>query len=159
MKPNSSRLIRSVFFDKLLLVIIINTSITIIATTTVTIVDITIQPISFSATMLGPSIAFDATVTIGIGTTSGIITVNVSVNIVVISTNQSRYKYHLSLMINTPFLEHVLSCVFRFFDLLPIFVFVTPRFLKYVKKESQRESATYIREENTPRVHAKPKVT
>ena len=109
--------------------------------------------------MLGPSIAFDATAIIGIGTTSGIITVNVSVNIVVISTNQSRYKYHLSLVINTPFLKYVLSCVFRFFDLLPKFVFDTPRLLKYVKKESQRESATYIREENTPRIHAKPKVT
>jgi len=36
---------------------------------------------------------------------------------------------------------------------------VTPRFPKYGKTESRRESATYIREENTPRIHAKPKVT
>jgi len=36
---------------------------------------------------------------------------------------------------------------------------VTPRFLKYAKTESRRESATYIREEITPRKHAKPKVT
>ena len=31
-------------------------------------------------------------------------------------------------------------------------------FPKYVKMESRRESATYIREENTSRIHAKPKV-
>jgi len=36
---------------------------------------------------------------------------------------------------------------------------VMPRFPKYVKKESQRESATYIQEENTPHIHAKYKIT
>ena len=36
---------------------------------------------------------------------------------------------------------------------------VTPCFPKYVETESRRESATYIREKNTPRIHAKPKVT
>ena len=36
---------------------------------------------------------------------------------------------------------------------------VTPRFPKYVETESRRESATYIREENTQRIHAKPKLT
>ena len=35
---------------------------------------------------------------------------------------------------------------------------VTPRFPKYVETGSRRESGTYIREENTPRIHAKPKV-
>ena len=38
-------------------------------------------------------------------------------------------------------------------------VYVTPRFPKYVGTESRRRSATYIREENTLRIHAKPKVT
>ena len=36
---------------------------------------------------------------------------------------------------------------------------VTPRFPEYVEMESRRESAMYIREENTPRIHAKPKLT
>jgi len=36
---------------------------------------------------------------------------------------------------------------------------VTPRFPKYDETESRRESATYIRKENTPRIHAKPKLT
>ena len=35
---------------------------------------------------------------------------------------------------------------------------VTPRFPKYVETESRREPATYIHEENTPRIHAKLKV-
>ena len=42
---------------------------------------------------------------------------------------------------------------------LSIYHTVTPRFPKYVETGSRRESATYIREENTPRIHAKPKVT
>jgi len=33
------------------------------------------------------------------------------------------------------------------------------RFPKYMETELRRESATYIREKNTPRIHAKPKVT
>jgi len=33
-------------------------------------------------------------------------------------------------------------------------VYVTPRFSKYAETESRRESATYIREENTLRIHA-----
>jgi len=37
--------------------------------------------------------------------------------------------------------------------------FVTPRFPKYVIMESWRESAKYIREKNTPRIHAKSRVT
>ena len=36
---------------------------------------------------------------------------------------------------------------------------VMPRFPKYVKMESRRESATYIREKNTSCLHAKPEVT
>ena len=36
---------------------------------------------------------------------------------------------------------------------------VMPRFSKYVKTESWRESVTYIREKNTPRIYAQPKVT
>ena len=36
---------------------------------------------------------------------------------------------------------------------------VTPRFPKYAETESRRESATYIREEITPHIYAKPKVT
>ena len=36
---------------------------------------------------------------------------------------------------------------------------VTPRFPKYAEIESRRESTTYIREENTTRIHAKPKIT
>ena len=36
---------------------------------------------------------------------------------------------------------------------------VTSRFSKYMKIESRGESATYIREKNIPRIHAKPKVT
>ena len=36
---------------------------------------------------------------------------------------------------------------------------VTPRFPEYAETESRRESATYIREKNTPRIHAKPKLT
>ena len=36
---------------------------------------------------------------------------------------------------------------------------VMPRFSKYVKIESRRESMMYIREENIPRIHAKPKIT
>jgi len=36
---------------------------------------------------------------------------------------------------------------------------VIPRFPWYMKTESRWESATYIREENTPRMHAKPKKT
>ena len=36
---------------------------------------------------------------------------------------------------------------------------VTLRFSKYTEAKSQRESATYIRKENTPRMHAKTKVT
>jgi len=38
-------------------------------------------------------------------------------------------------------------------------IIVTPRFLKNVKTEPRRESATYIREENTPHIDAKSKVT
>ena len=34
---------------------------------------------------------------------------------------------------------------------------VTPRFPKYAEMGSRRESATYIHEENTPRIYAKPK--
>jgi len=34
-----------------------------------------------------------------------------------------------------------------------------PAFQKFARVETRRESATYIREENTLRVHAKPKVT
>ena len=40
-----------------------------------------------------------------------------------------------------------------------ICVCVKPRFPKYAGAESRRESATHIREENTSRIHAKPKVT
>ena len=36
---------------------------------------------------------------------------------------------------------------------------VTLRFPKYVKTETRRESATYVRKENTSRIYAKPKVT
>jgi len=36
---------------------------------------------------------------------------------------------------------------------------VTPRFSKYVETELQRGSATYIREQNTPCIYTKPKVT
>jgi len=38
-------------------------------------------------------------------------------------------------------------------------VVVTPRFPKYIGTESRRESATYICEENTSRIQAKPKIT
>ena len=40
---------------------------------------------------------------------------------------------------------------------LLISISITSRFPKYVKIESRRESATHIREENTSRIHAKPK--
>ena len=36
---------------------------------------------------------------------------------------------------------------------------VTPRFPKYVEVELRRRSATYIREENSSHIYAKPKVT
>jgi len=36
---------------------------------------------------------------------------------------------------------------------------VTPRIPKYKETESRQASTTYIREENTPRIHAKLKVT
>jgi len=36
---------------------------------------------------------------------------------------------------------------------------VTPRFPKYAGAETRHESATYIREEITPHIYAKPKVT
>jgi len=35
---------------------------------------------------------------------------------------------------------------------------VTPRFPKYARAETRRKSAMYIREKNTPRIHAMPKV-
>jgi len=34
-----------------------------------------------------------------------------------------------------------------------------PRFPKYMESESRRESATYMREENTSHTYAKPKAT
>jgi len=46
----------------------------------------------------------------------------------------------------------------KFWRLL-LFDSVTPRFPKYAETESRRESATYIREENTLHIYAKPKVT
>jgi len=36
---------------------------------------------------------------------------------------------------------------------------IMSRFLKYVRAEMRQESATYICEENTPHINAKPNVT